>query len=434
MSAASLISIRRTSVHVLLIVLASVGVFLAGGELYFRVTVPFNHTQWPSRFTPDVGFTFEPGATVRHTNHVDFWTTTKANSLGFLDREPPGTKVPGVCRIALIGDSFVEAAQVPIDQKFQVLLERMLSERYPTRRFETFAMGYSGTGQMNQLTFYDVLARPLSPDVVVLVVVANDFANNSSVLEAVRNGWHPRHAPRLFAQRDPATGEIVTQPIDPKWSERILPMPVSSNPTVIQRTHRILLKTSYFYSWLFRNLKVQHPDQVSFLESSTSYEEILQARMRAIEELSGFETVFDRWNYPNDLDYDTLFFADEIPDVFEEAILYTGYALDQFVERSRAHGFTLLTLSTTSLSSRYDNQQILKGRRMVDRGYHQRLVELVSARGIPVIDQYAHITQRGGAVDEAGFKRDGHWSPQGHIWAAEALAGYFGNNPELCAE
>ena len=96
---------------------------LYGADRYFRHAgmFPITDGRWPTQFVDQVGFLFIPGDTVRFTNGTEFWASEKVNSLGFLDREPVLPKPPGMFRIALVGDSFVEAAQVAIAQKLQTL-------------------------------------------------------------------------------------------------------------------------------------------------------------------------------------------------------------------------------------------------------------------------------------------------------------------------
>src|SRR5262249_15133788 len=73
----------------------------------------------PIQFVDGVGMTMVHGATAKWTNGVEYWVTEKVNSLGFLDSEPVLPKPPGVFRVMVIGDSFVEALQVPIKEKVQ---------------------------------------------------------------------------------------------------------------------------------------------------------------------------------------------------------------------------------------------------------------------------------------------------------------------------
>ena len=59
-----------------------------GLELWLRLTTPFTESTRSSVFDPEVGFRFVPNTVVKETNHLDFWTSTQSNSLGFLDSEP----------------------------------------------------------------------------------------------------------------------------------------------------------------------------------------------------------------------------------------------------------------------------------------------------------------------------------------------------------
>lgn len=193
----------RAQVPGLVIAGTLVAVAFVAGEIYLRVKIPFLKQNWPAYVHPAAGFLLKPGEELRHTNNADFWIREKANSLGFLDREPKVPKPAGTFRILFLGDSFVEAAQVPIARKFHVLLEQRLRQAFPGRAIDTVAMGYSGTGQASQIPFYETFAKALQPDLVVALFVSNDFANNSPVLESVRNGWHPYHPPRPFLEVEP---------------------------------------------------------------------------------------------------------------------------------------------------------------------------------------------------------------------------------------
>ena len=78
----------------------------------------------PYTFVPGVGVLFLPNVEVRATNHLDFWTVSRTNRWGFLDREPISPeRAAESCHITVIGDSFVQAKQVPISDKFHVRLE-----------------------------------------------------------------------------------------------------------------------------------------------------------------------------------------------------------------------------------------------------------------------------------------------------------------------
>jgi len=126
-----------------------------------------------------VGRLLKPNAEIRWTNHLDFWTVSRTNSLGFLDREPLSPeRAAASCHISMIGGSFVEARQVSIADKFNVLLEALAVRQLSHLNITTSAFGRGGTGQIEQLPYYDTFVRPLSPKKVVLVFVHNDFREN----------------------------------------------------------------------------------------------------------------------------------------------------------------------------------------------------------------------------------------------------------------
>ena len=100
---------------------------------------------------------------------------------------------------------------------------------------------------------------------------------------------------------------------------------------------------------------------------------------------------------------------------------FTGFALDQFQERAHRDGFNLLILATETMKHG-DGSGLA----------FDRLERLAKARNIPVIDLYAFIRAHGGRSKDAHLPHDGHWSPQGHRWAAEAVLDHLAAHPALC--
>ena len=149
-----------------------------------RLAQPFGQGRRPAVYSPGVGTHLAAHAEVRSTNLHDFWTVSRTNSLGFLDREPPSPQVARAgCHVAFVGDSFVEAAQVGIADKFHVRLEEMAAERLPALGVTTAAYGHTGTGQVQQLPYWETWIRSRIPRLLVLVFVSNDFRDNMAM------GW-----------------------------------------------------------------------------------------------------------------------------------------------------------------------------------------------------------------------------------------------------
>ena len=115
--------------------------------------------------------------------------------------------------MAVIGESFVAALEVPIADKLQVRLEALAAAALPELDVTVSAYGRRGTGQVNQLPLYDEYARRLSPNLVVLVFDPNDFENNSAVLSALRQGHDPRRMPYAYPERT-ADGGFRLRPAD----------------------------------------------------------------------------------------------------------------------------------------------------------------------------------------------------------------------------
>lgn len=110
------------------------------------------------------------------------------NSGGFRGPEVSVAKPDGVLRIAVLGDSFAEAMQVPYPECFSAVAERELGActLLAGRRVEVLDFGVSGYGMGQELlTRCDQVWRYL-PDVVVLAFFSgNDISDNSATLDTV---------------------------------------------------------------------------------------------------------------------------------------------------------------------------------------------------------------------------------------------------------
>lgn len=110
----------------------------------------------------------------------------RINGAGFRDKDRAVEKPPGSFRIAVLGDSYVEALQVDLDQTFPALLERLLAgcEAFGRKPVEVLNFGVSSYGTAQQLLTFRHFAKAYSPDLVLAAVFAgNDVRNNSRTLE-----------------------------------------------------------------------------------------------------------------------------------------------------------------------------------------------------------------------------------------------------------
>ena len=379
------------------------------GEVWLRLQWPFPHNSQPMHFVPKVGRMLKPNAEVRETDRRDFWTVSRTNSDGFLDREPiAAERAAASCHIALIGDSFVAAEEVPIADKSHVRLETLAIRVLPELDVTTSAFGINNTGQLNQLPLYDEFARRLRPKLVVLVFVLNDFMDNSSVLKSLSHRWDPDRMPWVSARRD-ADGRMRLLPPDPDGGRS---PPAARTPLYFMlRVLKLASRRSYFASWLDANLTTLIRHEVLYY-----YDVAEELRLRP-----GYEALLGGWQPTPGQRVDLIFNQKDLPPFFEAALDLTAFGLEQFKDRADRDGASLVILSTHTMGSRGDPA-------------YDRLNALATVRGIPVIDQSGYIRRQGFKHEDAHWRHDPHWNAAGHQWAAEALLEYLKQNPAVCAQ
>ena len=77
----------------------------------------------------------------------------EVNSAGFRDREHTLDKPTDVIRVAVLGDSYIEALQVSTEAMFATVLEQELNSRkvFGQQRVEVLSFGVSGFGTAQEL-------------------------------------------------------------------------------------------------------------------------------------------------------------------------------------------------------------------------------------------------------------------------------------------
>ena len=130
-----------------------------------------------------------------------------------------------VPRIAIIGDSYVEAMQVDVDKSFGALLRRAFAGRA-----EVYTIGIAGAPLSEYLQLARYAARRFHPDVFVINVVHNDFDESIRTLV-------PRPE---FLQFEPAGNSVREAP------------PLGYTPSRMRR----LLRRSAVFRWLLQNAQL----------------------------------------------------------------------------------------------------------------------------------------------------------------------------------
>ena len=140
----------------------------------------------PIWYQPDaqLGWTLRPGVSGWYTKEGRGFVEVNAD--GRRDAAVPVEKPANVYRIAVLGDSYTEAMQVPIEKTFWALLpERLAACGFAKgKKIEALNFGVSGYGTAQELVALETRALRYRPDLVLLQFTnGNDVQNNSAALE-----------------------------------------------------------------------------------------------------------------------------------------------------------------------------------------------------------------------------------------------------------
>lgn len=171
------------------------------------------------------GWALEPDASSFQRTR-DYGVLVRTNALGMRDRPHDPLPAPGTFRILVLGDSFMEAYQVPLEQSLPWLLQEELAPR----GVEVLNLGVGGYGTAQALLALQEEGLGYRPDLVVLAFFAgNDVQNNSWAIEAALHGEdEPTTFSRPYARASSLDAPLEWRPPDRarlepharRWRER----------------------------------------------------------------------------------------------------------------------------------------------------------------------------------------------------------------------
>jgi hypothetical protein len=369
-------------------VLAGFGIGLA--LLSLEVGVRVLHLM-PSRFwRPDatLGTRLIPGASGWWTQEEhEFTVPVQINTQGRRDLERPVQKAPGTQRILLLGDSFVEAMQVPIEQTFARKLEGALSR--PDAPVEVLSMGVSGYGTASQYLWYRAEGRAYQPDVVLLSFYpGNDVRNNSPTLEAALT---PEYG---------ADGTL----------QRVKGGKPSGDGT------RGWLGRSEAYRYFRKLLLTRQP---AVAERLANLGLLSRAALRPVPLVDGVP--LDYWVYA----------AEPRPE-WRDAWAHTERLLDALRDAVAADRARLVVMVVTAREQIYaaDWEQLLNTYPEMHKvtwdlnGPERQVLDWCARSGVPCVQlSPTFLTQRD--HERLHFHYDGHWTAAGHTLAAQTVVNHL---------
>lgn len=301
----------------------------------------------------------------------------------------------------MIGDSYIQALELPIAQKVQVVLEQLAAQALPQLNVTTSAFGRSNTAQANQIAIYDKYVRPLAPKVLVAFFSPNDFGGNSALTVALRQGWDPETPPFAFPQRLD-DGRVVLQPPVPQMHGRptgrfrLLPFTRGydvKSASALCRANHWLGRRSYFARWL---------------------EDKSGQRVR--RHCRGQATAYWREQLRQRPAYRALIADDAL--LAQEQVEFTAFAFAGLAERAARDGASLLVLADFGVAGWQ--------RRNLDR--------IANELGLAVLSLRDYAVDRGLRTAALRWDHDQHWNALGHRQAAQALLEWVKENEGVCRQ
>ncbi len=330
---------------------------------------------------------------------AEFETEVVYNNEGFRDNDFELEK-KGL-RIAVLGDSYVDAVQVPFKDMFPNQLETLLNQRHSSD-IEVMNFGVGGYGTDQELIVLKNNVLKYKPDIVLLLYVHNDIhdilKNN---LISTKNGklTYRIHKPNVVWKNFKAL-------IRNLHTYYFLTKKCRQLPVLARTIDKIKVSTFKLFGEKFMNKHFpqiasdvrENKDSVSIPVDIETFLNPLPARVKKL------------W----DLEYKIL---QEIQNVsqkhkakFAMVIVARTYQLHESI-----------------LHETLAKYNIKKSEFIVNNA-NKILVEFAEKRNIPILDLYSIFKKQIDAGKVLHFRKDGHWNSDGHALAAWGINNFLIKN------
>jgi hypothetical protein len=367
---------RRTVLLGCLTAVVATAATLAILEISLRIGGVGPRTYVPSDVASGYRF-WQPGATMEYigmTPYVvqEYRTQVRFNSLGWRDREYAPYKGPGTYRIVALGDSFVAALNVELEETFHKRLESMLNDSPPSpgTRYEVIALGRAGTTTEQQVGFFEEAGASFDPDLVLLC-----FYPGNDVME---------HSPELSERFA-------------RWSLDVY------YRRVVQARARFLarwlwLPESHLNHFVVDRLLPIYTRNLHLFQDDLTAEQ-LQAPDREVYRVGPYDEAWSQaW----------LSTARNVERLHRMVTERGARFLVVIIESHQAFGLTAPEASSPERGLDY-------------RRPTREIVHVCQSSGIPHLDLEAPMERRRRPRERLVYEYDMHWNPTGHRLAAEAI-------------
>jgi len=340
-----------------------------------------------------------------------FNNAVSVNSFGFYDKEYTKDKPLNVIRVAMVGDSFVEALQVPLSKTFHKLLEDKLNKEfsYTGKRFEVLAFGHSGNGTYLNTLYAKKYALKFHPDLVINnFLVWNDLKDSNRQLAELDGS----NSPRLFPTFK-ANGELNLEKAQSDLSSKMNNSVKAFAKRLASRSAFVMWVYPKFYLVKNRIFSNKQDTQIS----SSSQVNLSQSRLSSAP-----------------LDYQQ--YLKDYPDIWNDVWKKEESILKAENEEIKNGGSKFLLVSLAENYRVYPELlagEDFIGKYVFDFNKPEKYLEDISKRNkFAYLPLLPYFQQRSlSEKKEIAFPCDGHWNETGHTWAADALFDYLKLHPDL---
>jgi lysophospholipase L1-like esterase len=337
---------------------------------------------------PRLGWRKRPGARVTYVRR-EYTVEVAINSQGLRDPERSYAKPVGAFRVLALGDSFVEAYSVPLEETFTQRLEKSLGDGCPVEVINGGTAAYSA--DQEYLFYLDQGAR-YDPDVVLLFFYYNDVL--ASTWERYFGGPKPLlawEAEQLIIKNEPVPRLPKPPPPGPAPS----PEPIEGSAALAWARERLMRGAPRVFSalsvlGLWGTLGGDEPD-----EQLRVYKRRRQPTIEAAWSL--VDKILKR-------------LAREAEQ--RDARFAVAYVPSRMEVSDRDWELTRLVYS---LNEAWDRGLVI-----------ERVREIGVSGGFPVLDLTPALREAsGGLRGEPYYLFDGHWNALGHATVARAVEDFL---------
>ncbi len=358
---------------------ASIALVCALAELFFRFVLPAS--DYPMiAYSGDV-IRYRPNQSGVYRLRDEIAAPYRINAQGWNANRAYVTEKPaGALRVAIIGDSFVEAFQVPVDGSLAEQLEASAGKL----RLQVYRFAVSGAQFSQYLWMLERGVLQYQPDAVVINLVHNDF--DESIAPAP--GRYSRAFATLAVAGDRVTGIRPPEPLRPGLAD--LPM----------------------RSAVLRYLRFNRQVTLEGVRNA------LHGMMPAPAGLTAPAPAGAPGSVPPAVDANVdLAKVMTRPALIEAA---TDYMVARVAALARAHGFRVLLLMDGA------RQAIYEGRDSGALALNRMVAAVARRHGVDFIDLHPVFAEAWKRDRQRfDFPHDGHWNARSHALAAGAIRAWI---------